>query len=172
MNIILKALGNIDEKYISEVEEKLPKFNVRKLILPLVACFMIIVGVSIWQFGENYFGMSTSDGATSESYTTDDKDETIEDICGATGLCIVSGDSYLIIIDNCPVVMINDTGDESIFDNLQTGDTIAIEFSQLMETYPGKTTIYYLEILEKGSIEDVPQEIIDSLNELNWEITE
>lgn len=166
---LFEKFTNINHCYIEEVENTVPKKKFHRSWVAFAACFCLAITTV---FATSHLGIFPfSPGSTSSSDSAN-FESGIEDTCGAIGICIVSDSSYIIIIDNCPVVMINDTDDETIFDDLQTGDTILIEYSHLMESYPGKTTIYYLEILEKGTIEDVPQEVIDSLNELNWEIHE
>ena len=169
MNIILKALGAIDEKFISEADEALPKLNIKKIILPLVACFVLAVGVFAWQFTDDYFAKVESDNGITEG-----AGETVggQEFSVSRGICIVSKDKYLIVLDNSPTVMINKTNNKNVFSDLNTGDLIEIKYGAVMETYPAKTGIYSVKLIQKGNIQDVPQDILDSLNELNWEIKE
>jgi hypothetical protein len=81
--------------------------------------------------------------------------------------------SYLIITydgypDGTPIEMRNGSENEALFDELQTGDKIEINISLVRESCPGSTDVYGLRLIEKGSIQDIPQHIYDSLKELNW----
>ncbi|MFI3140997.1 MAG: hypothetical protein R3Y27_01655 [Clostridia bacterium] len=42
MNIIMNALGEIDEKYLEEVQNFKKKPNILKLTLPIAACFVVL----------------------------------------------------------------------------------------------------------------------------------
>ena len=37
-----------------------------------------------------------------------------------------------------------------------------------MEIYPGRTTIYTCKLIEKGSVNDIPKDILDKLEEMGW----
>ena len=50
--------------------------------------------------------------------------------------------SNIIIENNGPIVMANETGRENIFDDLENGNKIEVTYDAIMETYPGRTTIY------------------------------
>lgn len=75
----------------------------------------------------------------------------------------------IIVSDNSgPTVMSNKTGDENIFDDLKSGDKIEIIYDSIMETYPSKTQIYSCKLIERGSVNDIPKEILDKLEEMGW----
>jgi hypothetical protein len=90
-----------------------------------------------------------------------------------TGYCLISsGGDYMIITSNSrAIVMSNISDDETLFDNLQTGDKIRITYDAIAQSYPGQTGAYSCKILKKGSIENIPQEAYDKLKEYGW-ITE
>lgn len=87
-----------------------------------------------------------------------------------TGRLLQSSDGkYLIIDENgSPIVMSNQSGQESVFQDLQSGDKIQITYDGILETYPGQMGIYSCELIEKGGIEDISEEVITSLEELGW----
>lgn len=87
----------------------------------------------------------------------------------STGRCIVTrSGSYLILLDDAPVVMSNRSGNEAAFSGLQTGDEILILHDGIQETYPGGTGVYYCKKLENGGIGDIPEEILESLSPMGW----
>ena len=58
--------------------------------------------------------------------------------------------------------------ERDIFRNLETGDKIWVLHSAVAESYPGKMRVYAVIRLEKGSIDDIPQRVLDSLRDLGW----
>lgn len=76
--------------------------------------------------------------------------------------------SDMIIFENEPCCVSNKTGRNDVFNNLNTGDRVSVVCSPILETYPGKTTVYEIELLERGSIEDINQNMLESLAELGW----
>ena len=64
--------------------------------------------------------------------------------------------------------MSNKTGSENVFDDLESGDKIEVTYDIIMETYPGRTTIYTCKLIEKGSANDIPKDILDKLEEMGW----
>lgn len=87
----------------------------------------------------------------------------------STGMCMVSQNgSYLILLDGSPIVMRNCTGDDRLFDDLHSGDTIRILHDGIQESYPGGTGVYYCRVTEKGTIADLPEDILESLSSMGW----
>ncbi|MBE6837379.1 MAG: hypothetical protein E7509_05235 [Ruminococcus sp.] len=79
----------------------------------------------------------------------------------------VENGHYIIIAnEDQPTVMRAD--DKSLFDGLTTGDLIKIECTYIEMTYPGRTAIFDLELLEDGTISDISDETIKSLEDLGW----
>ena len=81
--------------------------------------------------------------------------------------------AHLILIEEgysgtAACTMGNQTGDETIFDALQTGDRIRITCDNFRETYPLQTTVFSCKKLESGNINDIPQEHIEYLTERGW----
>lgn len=66
----------------------------------------------------------------------------------------------IILLDGSPVVM---SGEETLFEGLNTGDLIRIRHGLIRETYPGGTDVYSCERVEAGSLEDIPQDILESI---------
>ena len=87
-----------------------------------------------------------------------------------TGRCLVaSNDTYIIVApDEGPVVMTDMSENKNLFKDVQTGDKIEITHGAILESYPGQTNAYSCKIIEKGGLEDIPQDIYDELNLLGW----
>lgn len=66
----------------------------------------------------------------------------------------------MILLDGSPIVM---SGDEALFEGLQTGDLIRIRHGLIRETYPGGADVTACERVEAGSMEDIPQAILESI---------
>lgn len=79
-----------------------------------------------------------------------------------------NGSNIIIVENNGPIHMSNKTGSENVFDDLESGDKIEVTYDSIMETYPGRTTIYTCNLIEKGSANDIPKDTIDKLQELGW----
>ena len=75
--------------------------------------------------------------------------------------------SAMMVSYNSPVVMLNKT-ERDIFKNLNTGDKILVFHGALAESYPGQSATYAVFKLQKGSVSDISQAVIDSLIELGW----
>lgn len=103
---------------------------------------------------------------------TEDSTETLDpskEIYTSVGRCLIADNgAYVLIKGNSPTVLYNASGDESIFEGIDTGDEIEVTSSMVMLTYPSQTYIYSLKKLSDGSIDDIPQEVIDDLTELGW----
>ena len=74
----------------------------------------------------------------------------------------------LIVIDNSPVSMHSQRDKDDLFEDLSDGDKVLILHDGIAESYPGKTGVYFVLKLSDGSMDDVPAEVISSLQELGW----
>ena len=79
-----------------------------------------------------------------------------------------NGSNIIIVENSGPIVMANETSSENVFDDLENGDKIEVTYDSIMETYPGRTTIYSCKLIERGSVDDVPKDILDKLQEMGW----
>lgn len=80
----------------------------------------------------------------------------------------VNGINIIIEDDGGPTSMVNKTGKENIFDNLKNGDKILITYDSISETYPGETQIYNCKLIEQGSVNDIPKDTLDKLQEIGF----
>ena len=66
-----------------------------------------------------------------------------------------------------PVVMSNRT-ERDLFKSLETGDKILFIHGGVKESYPGGTGVYGVFKLKSGSIEDIPQKLLNDLTAMGW----
>ena len=82
---------------------------------------------------------------------------------------VADNGSYLIILDDhSPIKMSDHTRKGGAFLDLQTGDKIRILHDGVLLSYPGQTGVYYVRLLERGSTEDIPADVVESLRQLGW----
>ena len=87
----------------------------------------------------------------------------------STGTYILSDHgASLILIDNSPVSMHSQRENARFFDKLSDGNRVLILHDGIAESYPGQTGVYFALKLSDGSMDDVPAEVISSLQELGW----
>ena len=89
----------------------------------------------------------------------------------STGPCIAADNgSYMIIMDNSPVVLRPRFDGDNPFADLTTGDEILILHDGIQETYPGGTGLYYLRKLSDGEPDEVSGQVMEQLREMGWVI--
>ena len=82
---------------------------------------------------------------------------------------IADNGSYLIILDDhSPIKMSDRSAKGGVFLDLQTGDRIRILHDGVRESYPGQTGVYGVRLLERGSIEEIPEDVLNALRQLGW----
>lgn len=82
---------------------------------------------------------------------------------------VADNGSYLIILnDHSPIKMTDCTRKGEAFLDLQTGDKIRILHNGVLLSYPGQTGVYHVRLLERGSAEDIPPDVLESLRKLGW----
>ena len=87
----------------------------------------------------------------------------------STGTYILSDHgASLIVIEDSPVSMHSQRENTDLFEKLSNGDRVLILHDGIAESYPGKTGVYFVLKLSDGSVDDVPAEVISSLQELGW----
>lgn len=74
--------------------------------------------------------------------------------------------AHLIITDKKePIELV---GDDRMFEGIESGDEIEVFCSAVRETYPGSTDVEKLRALSEGDISDLPEEVMEQLNEMGW----
>ncbi len=119
----------------------------KKILIPLlciIGAIMLVTGAVICYMSANTLGLTI-------------------------GRCLVAGDgTYMMIVDDSPVVLSNTNGKEGLFDGLDNGDEILVLHTGIEETYPGRTGAYAVFKLDDGEINDISGLVLYELNELGW----
>lgn len=93
-----------------------------------------------------------------------------DDKFAVEGVFLKGSDSFFIITDdNSPIIL--ESKDESTVKALaafENGDRIKAYVGEIEETYPARTALYEVELLEKGSGENISSETLDRLKEYGW----
>ena len=122
----------------------------KKIVVALatiVAIMLFLFAITFVVFGiASYKGFSISEGQ----------------------VLITDKGSYMIIIDNSPIVMSNQSKNEEIFEGLTNGDKILIVHDGIQESYPSGTGVYFCKKLSDGEYKDLPEQIIVSLIKLGY----
>ena len=84
----------------------------------------------------------------------------------ATGICLVTDNSVIVIVDNNPMQISNQSSNEHLFADLQTGDKVIITHDVVKETYPAKTGVYKLLKIDTDCINEASQKTITELAEM------
>lgn len=91
----------------------------------------------------------------------------------STGQCLMTDSgTCLILLRGDPIVLSNHTGRETPFRDFHTGDTIRVLHDGIQETYPGSTGAYYVRLVKRGSILDIPEAILETLSPMGWHIVD
>ena len=87
-----------------------------------------------------------------------------------TGRCLVTTDGTYMIVDKngSPIVMDNQSDNESLFDGLNSGDKIIVICDMIKTSYPGNTGVTKCQLIKKGSLEDVPEATLSELRDMGY----
>ncbi|MBE5961297.1 MAG: DUF3221 domain-containing protein [Lachnospiraceae bacterium] len=78
------------------------------------------------------------------------------------------GSHFIISEEAGPIVMSNQSDQQTLFDDLKTGDKIEITYDSIKETYPAGTGVYSCKLLESGTIDNISKDILSNLTEMGW----
>ena len=86
------------------------------------------------------------------------------------GRVLITDDgSCLIVLDDySPILMSDRSRNGGLLLGLQTGDKVRILHDGVRLSYPGQTNIYRLRLLERGTRDDIPDEVFRALEQLGW----
>jgi len=77
----------------------------------------------------------------------------------------------IVIFDSYgPVELHPADGNTIVFDGLTVGDRVSVNHGIILETYPGSTGITKIEKISDGSREDIPEDVVASLEELGRKV--
>lgn len=71
----------------------------------------------------------------------------------------------ILVLYNSPIEMHTR---RDLFKNVETGDKILVAHFGVAESYPGQTGVKFAVRLEKGTIDDIPETVIETLKRLDW----
>ncbi len=80
-----------------------------------------------------------------------------------------AGTALLVTEDGTPITLSVPADGDDPWAGFQSGDLIRVAHDGIDETYPAQTGAYDWERLEEGTLEDVPEEALASLEELGWD---
>lgn len=87
----------------------------------------------------------------------------------AIGICLITeNDTVLVIVDNNPMKVSNQSFNDELFIGLETGDKVIITHDGIDETYPFQTGVYKLLKIETDCIREVSIQTITKLAELGY----
>ncbi len=86
-----------------------------------------------------------------------------------TGRVVVKDGSVLLVDEhNSPVVLHDASVGGKLFAGLQTGDKVQVYYEFVAESYPAQASTAYCRFLESGTLEDIPVETRQQLEQFGW----
>ena len=79
-----------------------------------------------------------------------------------------NGAYFIVLDDHSPIRMTDCSWSGGLFEDVQTGDRVAVIHGRIQESYPGRADVYYIRHLEKGTVEDIYPDVIQTLKELGF----
>ncbi|MCD7747181.1 MAG: YobA family protein [Firmicutes bacterium] len=92
-----------------------------------------------------------------------------------TGRIVKTDGAYFFISegDYRDLVTIHSRSANASFDDLATGDLVEVGTDgTIAETYPGQMSVYTLEILEHGSVDDIDERVISEIESCGYDVIE
>ncbi|MCD7713197.1 MAG: YobA family protein [Firmicutes bacterium] len=115
----------------------------------------------------------TAAGSTDDDSAVDDSSE--DDYVTMTGRIVKTDGAYFFISegDYRDLVTIHSRSANASFDELATGDLVEVGTDgTIAETYPGQMSVYTLEILEHGSVDDIDERVISEIENCGYDVIE
>lgn len=78
------------------------------------------------------------------------------------------GQVMLFADDYGPIIL----GGDMNFEGLNNGDKLTIYCDGIKETYPARTSVVEMTLHERGTAADLSEEVLETLSELGYELTE
>lgn len=80
-----------------------------------------------------------------------------------------NGTALLVMEDETAVTLSVQAEGADPWDGFQSGDRVAAVLGPLRETWPAQADVYDWRLLEKGTLEDVPEDVLTGLEDLGWD---
>ncbi|MCD7782385.1 MAG: YobA family protein [Firmicutes bacterium] len=130
-----------------------------------------------WQGADASTGGTAGETDTAAGSTDDDSTTVVS--TGAyvtmTGRIVKTDGAYFFISegDYRDLVTIHSRSANASFDDLATGDLVEVGTDgTIAETYPGQMSVYTLEILEHGSVDDIDERVISEIESCGYDVIE
>lgn len=81
----------------------------------------------------------------------------------------VNGTALLVTEDGSPIALSVQAEGDDPFSGFSTGDKVSITHDGVSESYPMQTGVYDWELLEKGTLADIPEAVLADLEGLGWD---
>lgn len=90
-----------------------------------------------------------------------------EDFSEVQGYYLHTDNGNDVVIDSAgtPIILSNQSGDETLFDGLTNGDIIAVTVDGIAETYPAEAGCYSCVKQQDGELQDIPDDVLQELKE-------
>ncbi len=87
----------------------------------------------------------------------------------STGKVLISENgTYFLIKGNTPVRLSDYSEEKNIFSDIESGDKILVIHNTIAESYPASAVCRFCIKTGKGSISDIPEEVITTMTQLGW----
>lgn len=106
--------------------------------------------------------------ADSEKQSTEYGQNLPEDGGWVSGRYLRGKQSDLIVTGDWDVITMGIADEAISFDGLEDGDLIRVYIVCILESWPGQTTVYNVEKVEDGEIQDISSELLEELREMGW----
>ncbi len=85
------------------------------------------------------------------------------------GICLVTDNgSVLLVAKDEPIVLNDRSADGQLLTGLQTGDRVRVLHDGIAESFPARASIYRLEKLGQGSLDEISPHLLDTLRDMGW----
>lgn len=83
-------------------------------------------------------------------------------------LLVTERGDNLLIVENSPIQMSDQSRKHTLFDKYQTGDLLFVIHDGVEETYPARSGAYFAVRLRRGTVVDIPGNVLNELFDLGW----
>lgn len=79
-----------------------------------------------------------------------------------------SNGQSILVTDHDVVIMGNDTEKGEVCEDINIGDKIVVIADAIDASYPSSANVIRCKLIEEGSVNDLPNETIDYLQDMGW----
>lgn len=74
----------------------------------------------------------------------------------------------ILVNDQDVIIMENDTEEHDVCEGINIGDKIAVIADAIDTSHPSSANVVTCKLIEEGSVNDIPNETIDYLQDMGW----